>query len=300
MSKFNLTILYRTIKESLIFIKSWFYETLVHILYKDNCSLMAGAISFFAIISFIPLFLLSVSVLGYVLHSSDKAGLSVFSLFMENMPTSTLDSFKILRGVIDKRQVFGLIGIVGLIWAASRIFFAVENSMNIVWRAERKRPYWKSRSLALVLVPTSVLIMLISVLLTSIYTTAQRITIPVLNFSLAESSLITYVISLFFPLVTGFVFFFLMYKFIPYRKIKSLYAVVGAIFASVMWEITKFIFDFYILNLTQYRRIYGPLAAVVIAFLWIYISAFILLVGAEIGWNLKQVSKKAKLSSIPK
>lgn len=216
---------------------------------------------------------------------------------MENMPTSTLDSFKILRGVIDKRQVFGLIGIVGLIWASSRIFFAVENSMNIVWRAEKKRPYWKSRSLAFILVPTSVLIMLISVLLTSIYTTAQRITIPVLNFSLAESSLTTYVIGLFFPLLIGFVFFFVIYKFIPYRKIGNIYAIVGAIFASVMWEITKFIFDFYILNLTQYRRIYGPLAAVVIAFLWIYISAFILVIGAEIGRNLEKVSQKPRLSS---
>lgn len=292
MSKLNLAIFYRTIKESLIFIKSWFYETLVHILYKDNCSLMAGAISFFAIVSFIPLFLLSVSVLGYVLHSSDKAGLSVFSLFMENMPTSTLESFKILRGVIDKRQVFGLIGVVGLIWAASRIFFAVENSMNIVWSAEKKRPYWKSRSLALVLVPTSVLIMLISILLTSIYTAAQRITVPVLNFSLAESSLITCVISLFFPLLTGFVFFFVIYKFIPYRRIKSLYAVVGAIFASVTWEITKFIFDFYILNLAQYRKIYGPLAALIVTFLWLYLSAFILVIGAEIGSNLEKVNEK--------
>jgi membrane protein len=297
MSEFNLATFYRTIKESLIFIKSWFYETLIHILYKDNCSLMAGGISFFAIISFIPLFLLSVSVLGYVLHSSDKAGLSIFKFLTENMPTSTVDTFTILRGVIDKRQVFGLIGILGMIWAGSRIFFSVENSMNIVWRAERKRPYWKSRSLALILVPTSVLIMLISIFLTSIYTTAQRITIPVLNFSLAQSSLTTYVISLFFPLVTGFIFFFVIYKFIPYRKIGNVYAIVGAIFASVMWEITKFIFDFYILNLAQYSKIYGPLAALIITFLWIYLSAFILVIGAEIGWNLEKVSQKPRLSS---
>lgn len=291
---------YKSIRENLIFFKSWFYETLLHILYKDNCSLMAGAISFFTIISFIPLFLLSVSVLGYILHSSDKAGFAVFSLLVENMPTSTLDSFKILRGVIDKRQVLGLIGIVGLIWAASRIFFAVENSMNLVWRVDRKRPYWKSRSLALILVPITVLIMLSSVLLTSIYATAQRVVIPYLNFSLAQSSFLTQFFSLFFPLLTGFIFFFLVYKFTPYRRVKNSYAIVGAIFASGMWEITKFIFDFYILNLGQYRKIYGPLAAIVITFLWIYLSAFILVIGAEIGSNLEEVNKKYKLSLIPR
>lgn len=258
---------------------------------------MAGAISFFAIISFIPLFLLSVSVLGYVLHSSDKAGLSIFKFLTENMPTSTVDTFTILRGVIDKRQVFGLIGILGMIWAGSRIFFSVENSMNLVWKVDRKRPYWKSRSLALVLVPITVIVMLASVFLTSIYTTARNITIPYINLSLADSSFTTQFFTLFFPLLTGFIFFFVIYKFIPYRKIGNIYAIVGAIFASVMWEITKFIFDFYILNLTQYRRIYGPLAAVVIAFLWIYISAFILVIGAEIGRNLEKVSQKPRLSS---
>ncbi len=291
---------YKSIRENLIFFKSWFYETLVHILYKDNCSLMAGAISFFAVISFIPLFLLSVSILGYILHSSDRAGLAVFSLLMENLPTSTLDSFKMLRGVIDKREVLGLIGIAGLAWTASRIFFAVENSMNIVWKVNQKRPYWKGRSLALILVPISVLIMLISRFFTSIYATAQRAVIPYVNFSLADSSFTTRFFSLFFPLMTGFLFFFVIYKYIPFRRIRSLYAAVGAIFASAMWEITKFVFDFYILNFAQYRKIYGPLAAMVITFLWIYVSAFILIIGAEIGSNLEAVSKKYKASLIPK
>jgi membrane protein len=219
---------------------------------------------------------------------------------MENMPTSTLDSFKLLRGVIDKREVLGLVGIVGLIWAGSRIFFAVENSMNIVWRVDKKRPYWKSRSLALIVVPISVLIMLISMFLTSIYAAAQSFVIPYLNFSLADSSFITQFFSLFFPLLTGFIFFFVIYKLIPYRKVDNLSVVVGAVFASVMWEITKFIFDFYILNLAQYRKIYGPLAALVITFLWIYLSAFILVIGAEIGSNLEDVSKKYRLTLIPK
>jgi len=253
---------------------------------------MAGAISFFALISFIPLFLLSISTLGYVLHSSEKAGLSIFKFLTENMPTSTVDTFTLLRGVMDKRQVFGLIGILGLIWAGSRIFFAVENSMNIVWRVNQKRLYWKSRSLALILVPTTVLMMLISLLFTSIYATAQSIIIPYLNFSLADSSFLTQLLGLFFPLVTGFIFFFVIYKYIPYRRIKNLYAAVGAIFASLMWEITKFIFDFYILNLAQYRKIYGPLAALIITFLWIYLSAFILVIGAEIGSNLEKVNQR--------
>jgi membrane protein len=253
---------------------------------------MAGAISFFTLISFIPLFLLTISALGYVLHSSDKAGLSIFKFLADNMPTSTVDTFTLLRGVIDKRQVFGLIGILGMIWAGSRIFFAVENSMNMIWRVERKRPYWKSRSLALILVPITVIVMLISVFLTSIYTTARNITIPYINLSLADSSLITQFLTLFFPLLTGFLFFYVIYKFIPYRKINNLYAVVGAIFASLMWEITKFIFDFYILNLAQYKIIYGPLTALIITFIWIYLSAFILVIGAEIGSNLEKVHQK--------
>jgi len=120
-------------KENLIFLWSWFKETFIHFFFKDNCPLMAAAISFYAILSLIPLFLLLISLLGFVLHSSEKASSSAYFLLVKTLPLSTATSFKLLFRLIEKRGVFGLFGILGLTWAATRIFSVIEQSLNSVY-----------------------------------------------------------------------------------------------------------------------------------------------------------------------
>lgn len=144
---------YSIFKRKIIFFVTWMKETFLHTFYKDNCSLMAAAISFYAILSVIPLFLVFISVSGFILHSSTQALESVTLLLLKTFPTSTVAVFKILSDLIQRKTVFGLIGLLGLTWAASRIFSAVESSLNVVWKAEKGRAYWHSKFLTLLLVP---------------------------------------------------------------------------------------------------------------------------------------------------
>ena len=155
IAKLTSTTFYSIVRRKLIFYKEWMKQTLLHAFYEDNCSLMAAAISFYAILSVIPLFLLFISVSGFVMHSSTQAFEAVTELLLKAFPTSTLAVFKILSDLIQQKTVFGLIGLAGLTWAASRIFSAVENSMNIVWKVKRGRAYWHSKFLSLLLVPIS-------------------------------------------------------------------------------------------------------------------------------------------------
>lgn len=292
--KISFQFYYKRLKDNLNFLIIWFEKTYSQTLFEDNCSVLASAISFYLILSFFPFLLFSISVLGYVLHSSDKAGFYLLNLMTKTLPTSTLDAFKILAEVVRRKEFFGIIGVGGLLLLASRIFTVMEKSMNKIWRAEKGRSWWHSKTLSLILVPISVLILFFSLGLTVFYSTAKVLVIPYINFSISKAPILTHILALIFTTLTGFVFFFVIYKFLPYRKIPTSYAIVGALFAAIFWEIAKYLFDFYILNFAHYRKFYGSFGTVLIMFLWVYYSAFILLSGAEIGSNLEAVVKNKK------
>jgi membrane protein len=276
----------------------WFKETYIHFFSKDNCPLMAAAISFYAILSLIPLFLLLISLLGFVLHSSEKASSSAYYLLVKTFPLSTASSFKLLFHLVQKRGVFGFFGLLGLTWAASRIFSVIEQALNIVWKVAKGRRYFHSKLLSVILVPISLLIIILSLGVTSLYAFAKNQTLPLLHFRLSDAPFIANLLTILIPILLSLLLFFLLYKFIPYRRISNSVAFAGAISASFLWEISKNLFDIYIKNYAGVEKIYGSFGAIVILFFWIYYSAFILLIGAEVGVNFEILRGKNKVEGM--
>jgi membrane protein len=295
IAEFTSSSSYLVLKKRFIFYATWLKETFLHTFYRDNCALMAAAISFYAVLSFIPLFLVFISAAGFVLHSSDQALAAVTTLLIKTFPASTAAVFKILTDLMQRKMVFGIIGLAGLVWAASRIFSAVENAMSIVWKVKKGRAYWHSKFLSLLLVPIAVLIMFSSLAFTAFYTVARNLTIPLIDLKVSEAAFVSKVFAIVFPMALGFVLFYLVYRIIPYRRVSPKAALIGALCSSVMWEAAKLLFDIYIKHYAHYQKIYGSFGTLVVMFFWIYYSAFIILIGAEIGSNYEEV--KARLST---
>jgi len=272
--------------------------TYVHTFFVDNVSIMAAAISFYAILSIIPLLLIFSAISGYVLESSTVAFQKVLDLLIKVIPASASDITGFLSSFVRKKAVFGVIGILGLVWAASRIFSVIENALNVVWRVDKGRPYLKSKLLSIVLVPLSVVVLVASVLLTALYTIVTHQTIPLLNVSLQEIGYGTKILQVGIPLCLGILLFFLLYKAIPHRRVPTSAALAGALFAGISWEIAKFLFDLYIKHYTNLERVYGSFGTLVVMLLWIFYSAFIVLVGAEFGATFEEVSRKYKFFEV--
>ncbi|PJA26632.1 MAG: hypothetical protein CO189_09885 [candidate division Zixibacteria bacterium CG_4_9_14_3_um_filter_46_8] len=273
-------------------------DVYIYTFFKDNVSLMAAAISFYAVLSIIPLLLVFVSVAGYILNSSEKAFDDVTKFLLAIIPSSTTSIIAFLEDFMRKKEVFGALGIIGLIWAASRIFAAVENSVNAVWKVEDGRPFWKSKILSMILVPISILTLILSLMLTAIYAFASQRPVPIINISLSEIGLLSKMIQIVLPVIVSMVLFTLIYKFMPYRYVPLLSAIVGAFFAAVFWEVAKILFDVYISNYTDYSKVYGSFGTLVVAVFWIYYSAFILLLGAEIGWAFDERRKQSEFLNL--
>src|SRR3972149_11257174 len=89
-------------------------EVFIHTFYKDNAALLAAAISFYSILSFIPLVLVLISISSFIVRSSDEVALELFALLDNTFPTATAQAFELLSGIIGKRHLFGIVGILAL------------------------------------------------------------------------------------------------------------------------------------------------------------------------------------------
>ncbi len=84
-------------------------------------------------------------------------------------------------------------------------------------------------------------------------------------------------------LIIMLVLMYLFYSFIPTSKIKHRSALVGASWASLFWVGMKVLFGYYLANFQTWGRIYGAYALVIVIAFWIYYTAVVFILGAEIG-----------------
>jgi membrane protein len=84
------------------------------------------------------------------------------------------------------------------------------------------------------------------------------------------------------PVLVTFLFFFLVYRFVPRKATTARHAAVGAVLATFLWETAKSAFAYYIRNVAQYSGIYGTLEGIIVLALWLEISVSIILYCGEV------------------
>jgi len=170
-----------------------------------------------------------------------------------------------------------------LLWSGSRVFASLDISLNEIWRVRNTRPYWKHRLLAIALVPLLLLAFLGSLAATAFYTLIVGSRLPSLGVVVQDLPILGDVVSYLLPLLLSWFFFFLLYWFLPARKVPPRSAGIGAAVAAILWELAKLGFDVYLRNFGRMDTVYGTAAGIVILMLWFYYTAFTFLVGAVVG-----------------
>ncbi len=84
-------------------------------------------------------------------------------------------------------------------------------------------------------------------------------------------------------LLTIWFMFFLVYRYLPPRRIRWTTAVIAATFTGVIGEALKYAFSWYVTNLANYRSAWGNIATFIILVLWIYYSAVVFILGGEVA-----------------
>jgi len=259
--------------------------------YEDNCSSLAASISFYAILSFLPLIILAVSVFSFFVASSETAFEKIHSFLGQILPVSTGASLNLLTSTLANKTVFGILGLLGLLWAGMRIFSVLEYAMNQIWKPGSQRGFWHSKFVSLISVPFMTVFILVSIAATGLVSVARSTTVPYLNFSFNDLPFAANIITFLVPATISAILFLSIYYLLPKRWDHLKNALYGAMLAGVLWEFAKLLFDYYIKHFSHLQTLYGSFTSLAILFLWVYYSSFVILLGAEFGSLLHQRSR---------
>jgi membrane protein len=274
---------YRTVKKGLLI----FWSALKKF-NKDHGFFLSSGITFNLLICLIPLILLFLALLGTYLYGSREV-LNHIQGYMENaFPSLDPKLMNSLLRIIRHRKIVGVLGIGGLVWASTWVFSSLRIALNVVFQTREGRGILRGKGIDLLMILLAGIFLLVSMMLTSGVTLVQSIRssffldmVPIIRF------ILRYVLSFLFT----FWMCFLIYKVVPNRKIRFRTAFQAALFTSLLWEVAKQLFGWYVLHLGGFSIIYGSLSALAVFFLWIYYSSVILILGGEVAFLLENERK---------
>jgi membrane protein len=247
----------------------------------------SSAIAFNLLICFVPFLLLLLSLVGTYLYSSREV-LNHIRHYLETVVPS-LDP-KIMENILQitqTRKIVGILGIAGLLWTSTWVFSSLRTALNVIFQVEEGRGIVKGKAIDLLMIFLAGIALLMSMILTSAITFLQSYRLPAaINMAPFIQWILKYPIPFFFT----FWMFFWVYKIIPRKKVKIGPALKAALFSSLLWEVAKQLFGWYVRHVGRFSVVYGSLGTITILFLWIYYSSAILLLGGEIAVLLESKS----------
>ena len=253
----------------------------------DKASRLAAALAYYTVFSLAPLLIIAVATAGTIFGQEAAKGEIVEQI--EGLVGS--DSARVIETAIsnanqpDVSNIASIISIIVLLFGASGVFTQLQDSLNTVWNVQPKPGRSMKGIIGLVLkriLSFSLVLGIGFLLVVSLILSAtllalsnyQSSLLPDLNFLW---QIFNFVLS--FGIVT--LLFALMYKFLPDVKIAWSNVWIGAIITSLLFAIGKFLLGFY-LGRGSFGSTYGAAASLVVLLAWVYYSAQILFLGAEL------------------
>ena len=246
-----------------------------------NCQYMAAAISFYALFSMFPLGLAVISILGFII-GTESSNETLAKEIADVLPISSDLIGSTMEGIISARAITGIASFVGLVWTSSAAFSAVRKGINTAWGVTTPRAFLWERIIDIGLVFAAGLLVLI------ILFTAPLIEIirQIFEYTLPQNEIPADMIwgtiaDLVSPLL-AFISILILYRWLPNTKVKIIHVVPGALLASICFILAQLGFIWYVGKFPVYNILYGAVGAIMALLAWVYISALIILFGAQI------------------
>jgi membrane protein len=253
----------------------------------DDVPLLAAGVSFFALLALVPALAALVSLYGLVADPADIQRniddvLAAAPQEVRDLVTSQLQS--IVDSSSSGLKVGAIVGLLVALWSASSGVKHLIGAVNLAYDEEETRGFVKLRGLSLIMTVAGIAVMALAV--------AGLVVLP---HALDDEGTVALVRALLLVLrwpvfaVLGLVGLALIYRYAPDRDAPQWrWVSPGAVFAVVVWVIASVLFSLYTANFGQYNETYGALGAVVVVMLWLYITAYVVITGAEINAELER------------
>jgi membrane protein len=250
----------------------------VYKFFDDQGNFLTAMITYYAFLSLFPLLLLLISLLGFALHNDPSLQDRVLDSALSRLPVigqQIGDNVQSLRG----NKVAVVVGVLGGLYGSLGVVQAAQNAFNKVWavpRNNRPNPIM-ARVISLAMLLGLGLGLVLSTILSALSAVAGRIGDSQLDtgfrvlLALAAVLLNTALLAFAFRLLTA-------------QSVGTRRTLPGAICAAIIWQVLQIFGTYYFGNtLRNSTATYGLFGVVLGLLVWLYLSAFAVVLGAEVN-----------------
>jgi membrane protein len=257
---------------------------------RDQCTDLAAALTYYAVLSLFPALVVVMSLLG-VFGQGQRTADAILQIIDDVSPGAAVD---VLRQPIEQlvsapsAGVALVTGILGALWSASGFVGAFGRAMNRIYEVDEGRPGWKLRLQQLLLTFVGLVVAAAVALILAVsgpvaeaiggYLGVGATGLAVWNIARWPVLLVLVVLGV-----------AMLYYIGPnVRQPKFRWISVGAAIAIVVWICASLLFGLYVSNFGSYNKTFGALAGVIVFLLWLWITNLALLFGAEVDAELER------------
>jgi YihY family inner membrane protein len=260
---------------------------------RNQGLLLSGAVAYYTLLSIVPMSILALIVLPHFI--GEEQLFLTLSTYLEMMiPGYAATLTEQARVFLENRSVVGIIGLLVMLFFSSIAFTVLENAMSVIFFHRvriRHRHFLISAIIPYAYIFLLGLGILVVSFISGIIETLQSRQVVLLGWSLSLEG--TAGIALYLLGILGEVLMLTsIYLVMPVTRISLRHALIGGIFATILWEVTRHMLVWYYSVLSMVNLIYGSFATAVVALLTIEAAAIILLLGAQIIAELERKTQK--------
>ena len=249
--------------------------------FKDDCINLAANISFYALFSIIPIGMITVSVAGYFIGSSENAHAEIFKFISEVLPVGKDIISANIQSVMEKKSSLGIVGLIFLLLFSTLIVSSLESALDKIFQTENRRNFLHSRLLGIVLAFSIAILFSLPTIAQITESTLARFGFNFPLFDLMNTRV--------FFFILAYATFIIAVVVIPNHKILIRHAAIGGLIFAPGIAIARFIFQsFMTVAVSKYNIIYGSLTAAVLLIIWIYYLAVVMLISSELVCTLQK------------
>lgn len=257
---------------------------------EDNLSIVAAGVAFYGFVAVVPA--LAAVIALYALVADPAQITEHIASLAQVLPREVVPMLEEqMTRIGQDEEAAGVSLIVGLlvaIYSASRATMALITGLNIAYDENEKRGIIKLNLVALLLTLFALVGAVLAVGLVAVLPSVLS-RLPIAGGTETLLSFLRWPV-----LIVGFMTALtVLYRFAPSRNEPQWrWVSPGAILATLLWIVGSVAFSFYVARFGGYDKTYGSLGAIVVFLLWLYLSAFVVLIGAELNSEMERQTLK--------
>ncbi|CEG21742.1 hypothetical protein BN1080_00658 [Planococcus massiliensis] len=247
---------------------------------KDHATTLAAAQAYYYLLAIVPLLILLLAILPYLQLDPNR----VMDFIGTILPGEVANTFEDTIVSVVTTPSGGLLtfGILGTLWSASNAMTAFIEATNQAYDVEESRSFIKLKGTAIILT----LFMLVAVIIALVLPIFGGAIIDSISSFLnlpSQTEIIFQVLRWVISIAVMSIVLAFLYKFAPNKHFPFKEVIIGAVIATVLWQVVSLGFSFYVANFGSYSATYGSLGGLIVLMLWFFLTGLILVIGAEIN-----------------